>query len=137
MTSNFILFLVYSNIFTNPTVNPRSHESEPKPPKRNELKPRRESNPKFEQRFPLSAAFYPLSYREVEATKDKLAIINRWSSHDSHVTLNSENESYGHVTRHAERGGQKGSSPGGPETQRGPGFRIVKIECKATAYGRH
>ena len=39
--------------------------------------------------------------------------------------------------RHAERGGgQKGSSPGGPETQRGPGFRIVKIECKTTAYGR-
>ena len=34
-------------------------------------------------------------------------------------------------------GGQKGSSPGGPETQRGPGFRIVKIECKTTAYGRH
>ena len=35
------------------------------------------------------------------------------------------------------RGGQKGSSPGSPETQRGPGFRIVKIECKTTAYGRH
>ena len=41
------------------------------------------------------------------------------------------------VSRHAERGGQKGSSPGGPETQRGRGFRIVKIECKTTAYGRH
>ena len=39
--------------------------------------------------------------------------------------------------RHAESGGQKGSSPGGPETQRGPGFRIVKVECKTTAYGRH
>ena len=42
-----------------------------------------------------------------------------------------------YTRRHAERGGQKGSSPGGPETQRGPGFRIVKIECKTTAYGRH
>ena len=40
-------------------------------------------------------------------------------------------------TQARREGGQKGSSPGGPETQRGPGFRIVKIECKTTAYGRH
>ena len=45
----------------------------------------------------------------------------------------------GPITTQARREGEgkKGSSPGGPETQRGPGFRIVKIECKTTAYGRH
>ena len=68
--------LFYSTVFTNPIVNPRSHESESKPPKRNEPKPRRESNPKLVQRFPLYAALYPLSYREVMAISYKMAIKN-------------------------------------------------------------
>ena len=75
----YILF--YSIVFTNPTVNPRSHEfeskqSEPKPQKRNKPKPQRESNPKLEQRFPLFAALYPQNYREVVAAEHKMTLKN-------------------------------------------------------------
>ena len=70
----YILF--YSIVFTYPIVNPRSHESESKPPKRIEPKPRRESNPKLVQRFRFHAALYPLSYREVVAIKHKMALKN-------------------------------------------------------------
>ena len=108
MTRNLIVFLVYffsilvcsrTRLLTPGHTNPNRTEAfRPKPSKRNELKPRQESNPKLAQRFPLHTALYPLSYGEVEASRNKLAVINRCSSHDSHVTLNSEHESYGHVT---------------------------------------
>ena len=75
----YILF--YSTVFTNLIVNPRSHESESnrsksKPPKHNEWKPLRELNSKLVQHFPLYAALYPLSYRQVVAILHKTAFIN-------------------------------------------------------------
>ena len=44
--------------------------------KRSEPKLRRESNPKLVQRFPVYAALYPLSYREVMAILRKMALKN-------------------------------------------------------------
>ena len=68
--------LFYATVFMNLMVNRRSHNSKPKPPKRNEPKPRQESNPKQVQRFLSYAALYPLSYREVVAIEHKTAFKN-------------------------------------------------------------
>ena len=59
-----------STVFTNSIVNPRSHEFEvirTKATEAKRTKATRELNPKLVQRFPIYAALYPLSYREVVA----------------------------------------------------------------------
>ena len=80
MSLEYYIFF-YSTVFTNPIVNPRSHEfepkqSEPKPTKQNKPKPLRESNLKLVQRFSLYAVRYSLIYQEVVAVLHEMALKN-------------------------------------------------------------